>query len=191
MAVSETTICNRALQLLGAKRISDIAEDSKNARACDNCYETIRDAVLSDHPWNFAIQRHSLAADADEPEWGRANSFTLPAGCLKPLPPYPEDNFVERDWVVENGKILTDEDAPLYLRAVMQITEVGQMHPLFVEYLAHEMALAMCEELTQSNSKKEALRTARNEILSRARRANAIENVPIDAPTDSWITGRS
>ena len=61
---SEVDIANRALQKLGAESIVSLTQDSENARACNLCYEPIRDAELRAHPWNFAIKRASLAADS-------------------------------------------------------------------------------------------------------------------------------
>ena len=54
---SEVDICNRALSKLGAARITSLTEDSVNARACNAMYESVRDAELRAHPWNFAMKR--------------------------------------------------------------------------------------------------------------------------------------
>lgn len=188
---SVVEICNRALQKLGAKRIVSISEDSANARACNACYEVLRDSLIEAHPWSFSIERHSLAADADVPAWGRANAFQLPTGCLGVLPPYPEDNSPYRDWVIEGGKILTNESAPLYVRCKMQITDPNKMHVLFREALACKMALEMCEEITQSNTKKADAKDDFKMTIADARKRNAIESVPVQPPEDTWVTGRS
>ena len=50
-------IANVALARLGATRILAIDEDTENARLVNAIYGTIRDEVLSAHPWNFAIKR--------------------------------------------------------------------------------------------------------------------------------------
>jgi hypothetical protein len=188
---SDVEIANRALQMLGAKRISALSEDSVNGRACTTCYEALRDAELQDHPWSFAIQRYSLAADATAPAFGPGNAYTLPSGHLRLLPPDPTGASPYRDWLVESGKVLTDYGAPLEVRVVMQISDCNAMSPLFREALACRMAFEMCEEITQSNSKKESLRADYEAIIRRAKKSNAIESVPAEAPEDSWITGRS
>lgn len=187
---SVVEICNRALQKLGAKRISDIDEDSINARACKACYETLRDALLEAHPWSFAIQRFSLAADANAPSWGRANSFTVPTSTLRVLPPYPEDNSPYRDWIMEDKKILTDEGAPLDVRCVVQVTDANKMHVLFREALSTKMAFEMCEELTQSNTKKADLKDDLRTAIAEAKKRSAIESVPVESVKDTWETGR-
>lgn len=188
---SEVEICNAALQKLGAKFITSMSDDNKNARQCAGCYERLRDAELRKHPWNFSITRESLAADSPAPTWGRANSFTLPADYLKLVNPYPEDNSNSRDWVVERGKILTDESAPLYVRYVAKITDPNLMDPLFRDALAARMAHEMCEAITQSNSKKADAANSYSAAIREAKRSNAIENVPIQGTEDEWLTCRA
>lgn len=190
-APSVVSICNRALQKLGASRITAIDESSKNARACNNCYESLRDALLRAHAWNFATTRASLAAESPAPTWGRANSFPLPSDCLKLLDPYPEDNLATRDHQIENGKILTNDADPLYIRYTAQITDPVVMDSLFREALATLMAVEMCEEITQSNTKKRELKDDYKSVVAEARRANAFENPAAMPPEDDWITARA
>ena len=97
MATSEVEICNRALQKIGAKRITSLTQDAPNARACNVAYFVLRDMELRNHPWNFSIKRAELAADATPPDWGRQNSFTLPSDFLCLRPDYPEDNLNCKD----------------------------------------------------------------------------------------------
>lgn len=183
-------ICNRALQKLGAKSITSLTEDSVNARACAGCYEALRLAELQAHRWNFAIQREALAADATAPAWGRANAFELPATYLKLLAPYPEDNLNDRDYIIEGRKVLTNESEPLYIRYIADVTDPNLMSPIFREALACKMALEMCEKITQSNTKKDAIATDYDLEIKRARKANAFEVVPQKSPESSWVTVR-
>jgi hypothetical protein len=187
---SETDICNRALQKLGAKRITSLEQDSVNARACNASYESLRDAELRAHPWSFATTRTSLAADSDAPEWGRANAFQLPSDFLCLLPVYPEDNSLDTDWIIEGQKIYTDDDDPLYVRYTRRETDPNVFDSLFREALASRIALELCEELTQSNTKKADLRVDYKDSIREARRTNAIEKIAAEPPEDSWITAR-
>lgn len=187
---SEVGICNRALQKLGAKRITSLTQDSVNARACNTAYAVCRDAELRDHPWNFAIHRDQLAADATAPVFGRANAYNLPEGFLRLLPLYPEDNFVDLDWIIENGQIITDDGAPLEIRFIKQETDPNKFDSLFQEALAARIALELCEELTQSNEKKNQLRQDYNDIIKRAKRVNGIEVAPARAVDAEWIARR-
>lgn len=188
---SVTEICNRALQKLGAKRITSIDENSNSARACLACYEVLRDSELMKHRWGFATKRASLAADAVAPAWGRTASYPVPSDFLKLIAPYPEMDSNARDWVIENRKILTNDSSPIYIRYIGQITDANQMDVNFREALSAKMAFEMCEELTQSNTKKESAREDYKTAIKDARKSSAIQNVPQEAVEDSWITIRT
>ena len=188
---SEVEICNAALQKLGAQRITALTDNSVNARACNAAYARLRVAELRKHSWNFAIARDALAVDATAPAFGRANSFTLPSAFLRLLPPYPEDNLSDRDWIIEGRAILTDESAPLYVRYIADVTDPNTMDPLFRDALAARMAWEMCEEITQSNTKRQLATADYNEAIAAAKRTNAIEMVPAKSPDDTWITVRN
>lgn len=188
--MAEVDIANRALQLLGARSITSLSENSVNARACAACYAICRDAELEAHPWRFAIKRFSLAADATTPDWGKANSFTLPADYLRLIANYPERNENDLDWEIEGKQIFTNDSAPLYGRYISQITDTSMMPALFREAVSARMAMELCEELTQSNSKIATAQTVYKEKIAEARRVNAIESLPQQPADDPWITAR-
>lgn len=188
---SSIEICNSALQKLGASRIVSLTQDSKNARACNTCYEHQRDAELRAHQWNFSIERATLAADSPVPDWGPTNSFTLPSDFLRLADPDAFDSIIENDWQIEGRKIFTNDSAPLYLRYVKKVTDVQVMDSSFKEALACRMAIHMCEELTQSNTKKAGLRDDYRYAIAEARKINSFENVAKVPPQDDWINVRS
>lgn len=188
-APSIVGIWNRALQLLGAQRVQSTSDTVKNALACRACYEPIRDKLLEMHVWRFALKQASLAADSPAPDWGKAGSFTLPTDFMMLAPDYEEDQY-DKDWEIQDGKIFTDEGAPLLLRYVSKVTVPSIMTPTFRELLATEMAAAMCEELTQSNTKKVDLSDKVDKAWAAARRANARQMRSVTPPEDPFLTAR-
>lgn len=187
---SNVEICNMALQKLGAKRITSLSEDSVNGRACNLAFEPTKLAELERHAWSFATTRAELAADSAEPAFGRARSFTLPADFVRLLDDYVEDNTLAKDWEIEGKKIYTDDSDPIYIRYVYNVTDPNEMSPLFREALACKMAYQMCEELTQSNSKKAEVQDAYKEAIKEAKKSNAIQKVAQMPPEDPWVTCR-
>lgn len=181
---SEVEICNRALQKIGADRIVALDQDSRNARACNSAYSVVRDAELRAHPWSFAIKRDSLAADVAVPSGEDFDrQFTLPTDCLRVL--MPADLYL--DWTIEGRKILTNDAAPVYLRYISRVEDPSQFDVLFIEALASRLAHELCEQITQSNSKKESARQDYKDAIREARRVNAIEKIADEAPEDPWI----
>ena len=187
---SEVEICNRALQKLGATRITSLTEDSRNGRACNACFYVLRDSELRNHPWNFAIKRVQLPANSAAPLFGYDNSFQLPSDFLRLLPPDPKWNRNDLDWHIEGRAIYTDDAAPLNVRYIYQVTDPNSFDPLFREVLAAKMAWEMCEEITQSNTKQSSAKSDYVDMIRLAKRTNAIENVPVDAPYDLWLSVR-
>lgn len=188
---SKVEIANRALQLLGAKRIVSLTEDSRNARAVNAAYEPVKKAELRKHPWGFAITRVALAADATAPAFTKTNSFPMPSNCLRPLAPDPEVNYNDLDWIIEGRAIITNDSAPLNLRYVRDVDDPNIMDPLFREALSAKIAREICEEITQSNTKISTADAVYKEAIDEAKRVNAIEKVAAKPPEDEWITVRS
>lgn len=188
---SKVDIWNRALQKLGAKRVTSVNDTGVNGLACNACYDAVLEKVLRKHRWNCSIKRAELAAELTAPDWGRQNAFQVPADYVTLANDYPEMASNCKDWVVEGGFILTNDSAPLQIRYVSRMTDVNLMDGLLRETISTHMALEMCEELTQSNTKKETLRADLKDVITDAKKANAIENVPMESPEDSWVTGRS
>lgn len=187
---SEVGICNRALQKLGAKRITSLSQDTSNARACNAAYTDVRDQLYEDHEWGFTILRVQLPADSTAPVFNRDNAYTLPSDFIRLAAPDPEDNDPDKDWLVENGKILTNDSAPLNVKYVSRVTDPNLMPPLFQKALSAELAFELCDEITQSNTKKESLRTDADAALARAKRSNAIQKPAQQLPEDDWVSAR-
>lgn len=187
---STVEICNRALQILGAAPITSLDDDSRNARACTLAYDNSRLALLEKYVWGCAIKRAQLAAEATEPEFGKARSFPLPSDFVRLAPNYPEETSPTRDWEIEGRKILTNDSAPLNIRYIFSLTDPNEMNPLFREALSGEIAYQMCESLTQSNTKKADAKLARDEAIREARRVNGIQKVPVQTAESLWITTR-
>lgn len=190
MATSYVSICNLALQKLGAARIAALDEASKNARECNACYEHLRDTELRTNKWKFALSRATLAPHATAPDFTFTYAFPLPTDCLRPVFPAR----LGLDWRVENhegvASILTNDGNTLEIRYLKRVTDPTLFDPLFVEAYACRIALHLCEAITQSNSKKEAAERAYLYAIREARRMNAIEIGPFKQPVDEWVAAR-
>ena len=187
---SVVEICNRALDKLGEPPIVSLADDVKASRACNRVFAPVRDSVLRDHPWNCAIARVMLAADALTPAWGFARAFPLPIDCLRVLTVAPEPG-PQPHWIVEGRAILTDAPAPLAIKYLRRLTDPNLFDPLLSEALAARLAVELCEALTQSNTKRQMLVNDYDAIVVRARSADAQEGVPPALAESPWVTARS
>lgn len=188
---SVVQICNQALTKLGAARITDLLDDTRNARVMNAIYETKRDAELSAHPWTFAIKRAQIPALSTAPAFQWTKSYPLPSDCLRLVQVGEDYTFYDSDggelFQVEGNSILTDEESPLDVRYVYRVTSTGLFSPLFIEALACRLAAEGCEEITQNASKREAAWAEYKQAIREAKRVNAIEQPPQRQPDLSWV----
>lgn len=187
---TETDIVNQGLLLLGASQIGSLSESSPNAIAANLIYADTRDALIRTYMWKFAIRRVQLNASGTPPIFGRSNAYDLPSDYLALLPPYPEDNLEQLDWIVENGQIVTDCSEPLDVRYIAQVTDTTKFDPLFRKALSAALALELAEQITQSNTKIANISTIFSNVVRDARQQNAFEQVNHLPPLDEWITVR-
>jgi hypothetical protein len=182
MAQTVVDCCNSALQRVGATTILSLSDNSPEARACSVAYDSNRRDELRRHPWNFATKRVVLAPDANSPAFDYLYAFTLPSDCLRVLRPATSD----LDWLIEGRKILTNDSSTLYLRYIADIEDCAQWDPSFYNVMAASLAIDIVERLTQSNVKKSALEKDYDDAVKTARRVDAVEGGPEDAPDDDW-----
>lgn len=185
MAQSKIDVCNSALQKLGAVAILDFS-NSKEGRACAIAYDSNRRSELRNHPWLFATKRVRLSADSQAPAFGFAHQFSLPVDCLKVL--LPVDSTL--DWVVEGGKVLTNTSGPYDLRYTSDVAAEVKWDPLFYDAFAIALAIDLCEVITNSTSQRLDLEQQYKDAISRAKKANAFEQLPQQPSDPSFITAR-
>ena len=201
-------ICNLALQKLGCNKIASFKppDNSPNARAVTRVYYRLLDAMLRDYQWTFAIQRFQLAAGTTPPLFGYTYSYPLPAGWRKIVPILNKEQWywggsngsngqaggspLGRDYSLEGNSILTNRTSPLNVRLVMYIDDTTKFDSCFDEALATMIAIEICEELTQSNTKKASLQAEFKQWIDAAKFANAIENPPHESPRTPTSTVR-
>ncbi len=190
---SKTEIGNRALSKLGQPRVSNIdTVNTKPARTISDMWDIVRDAMLRSYPWNFAIKRTDVAPDTDAPSFGWDNAYSLPTDCLALLEVLDsgDDELPSDAYKVEGGKILSNTDSVIYIRYISRITNTGEFDALFTEAFASRLAYEGCEQITQSNTKKQALWQEYQNYIQQAFTSEAIENPPTALPEDAWLTAR-
>lgn len=193
MALSQTEVVNLALTRLGQDRVISISDDVEAARVMRSLWDFTRDAVLASYPWKFAIKRTSLPALSTAPAYGWARQFTVPEECLRLVQVGDDYVFYTgllETFQLEGGAILTDEAAPLRLRYVERVTNVGLWPVLFGRVVAMQLSIDACEKLTTSSAKQGVLNEAYALAVAQARRQNAIERPPQRADNSDWLNAR-
>jgi hypothetical protein len=145
MAISNTEICNMALDKLGAARINDLDTDkSPQAIKCRTHFEQTRDALVESHTWRFATGREKLSQDTVDPEFEYDNQFILPTDYLVQKNVWGENG--PRDtpfsYSLEGDRLLTNE-GEINLRYIKRVTDPTKFDPLFVEVFILKLALKL------------------------------------------------
>jgi hypothetical protein len=176
--MNATILCNRALAHLGEERITDFHETSVIAEKCRTHYDFELKTLLRMHRWNFARARANLSELADAPLFGWDHQYQLPNDCLRVL----ELNGVEVQstddaFEIEGRKLLTDADSAsiLYTRLVEDPTEFDV---LFCDAFSYTLAVALCKEITNSTSEKDALMQFFKDAMKEAGWTDAVETRP-------------
>ena len=175
---SVVDICNSALNLLGASTITQLTEDSKNARLCNQRYEPIRDRMVRSHAWNCLTKRVQLAEDSSAPVVEFSNQFTLPSDCLRVLKIHngTTDSIASAlDYAVEGRKIKTDEGT-VFLVYIAKITDPNEYDTYLVEALAAALAADLAYAITNNATLAKNYEATAEERLREARFIDATEN---------------
>lgn len=178
--------CNKALDKVGQNPIISLGDATKSANLCARNWPLIRDQVLRDHPWNFAVKRATLAPSTETPVWGFTARFPLPSDNLRLI---EVRDMSTDEYQVENGAIHANSTV-LYIRYISRITDPNVYDSLFVDAVSTRLAAEICETLTQSTPKKKVLFEEYDDSLTRAKRADGQENPPAQYEEDDWINVR-
>lgn len=191
-STSQTSIIDRGLQLLGYAAISSPSQvGSRGAKAMQRAYDPVKLSELQKHYWHFAIKRALLPASGTPPVHTKANAFPLPGDYIMLAPEdQTSDLQLKNDWVVEGGSIITDDDGPLPIRYVCSSVLESQFDAIFAEALSAGLALACCEELTNSQSKLDRVGQIYDLQISEAKKRGSILVQKARVPVSPWLSMR-
>lgn len=189
---TDVTIVNAALIRLGETTVTALSDDTKPARLANAIYADLRDAVTRAHPWNFALARAELTANASAPTWGYANAYDLPGDpdhCLRVLAVEGEDEQAGR-WTVEGRQILSNLSSPIRIVYLRRISDPAETDPLFREALSARLARELAEPLGKSTSLQQAMAELYEAKLREARSADGQEGTPAILEAETWLSAR-
>ena len=148
-------------------------------------YTKIRDALLYDHPWNFAMKRVASVANVTVPTYEFGYTHALPADCLRVWNTEHAEDFYQ----VEGRTLLTDYEN-INIKYVSQVTDPTKFTPAFAEALSLKLAADTCFALVQSNSLKATFLEEMRQYLPSVRSADAQENPAYALQQDIFLNSR-
>jgi len=175
---SVVDMCNSALNLLGASTISALTDDSKNARLCNQRYDSVRNRVFRSHAWNCLHKRVQLAQNSTAPVVEYTYAYALPSDCLRVLKIHngTTDSIASAiDYKLEGRNVVTDEGT-VYLIYVALDTDPNNYDSYLQESISHQLAADLCYAITNNATLANNYMARADERLREARFIDATEN---------------
>lgn len=190
--MTETDICNLALDILKERPIASLDDARPTAEWCKRNFAITRDGCLSMANWNFAMKRQKLAAEAEAPAFDWSYAYTVPTDCIRVVPltegGRPEGRPIAH--VVEGGAILTNQSGPLPVRYVRRVMSYDAYHPLFIEALSARLAFKGAHWITGKTSYQQIAKGIYDQAINDAWLTDAIEGDQPRAADNDWIDAR-
>ena len=175
---SVVDMCNSALNLLGASTISALTDDSKNARLCNQRFDSVRNRVFRSHAWNCLHKRVQLAQNSTAPVVEYDHAYALPSDCLRVLKIHngtTDSIATSLDYKLEGRNIVTDIDT-IFLIYIALDTDPNNYDTYLRESISHQLAADLAYAITNNATLANNYMTRADERLREARFIDATEN---------------
>lgn len=178
MALTKFELCSRAFLKLGANTISSFGTETAEEEVAGNLYASVRDGLLSEHPWSFATGQVTLAKLASSPLADYDYAYQLPSDFLRALSVGDSSTEAGRgvDYRIHERRIHTNMDGVI-LSYIFRPDE-STFPPFFDTALIARLAAEFCMPLTENTSRTEVLFKLAEREMSKAKLTDAQQQTP-------------
>ena len=182
---TDITICNTALIMVGADEITAFTDVNREAKLCNQIYETTLRNTLQKNPWRFSLEIRQLSQLAVDPdgidEFGFQNAYEIPAESLRII----RTNVPADDYIIVGNRLLSDQDE---VWVEMQVRpDTGKFPSYFRHAIEMEMAAKLAIALTDDAGKYQLMRQAADRELAIAKNIDGQEQ-PVLGPSGNVFT---
>ena len=197
MAISQLSLYNEALRLLGERSLLSLTEERVSRRVMDNIWnDGIVNYCLEAGPWKFALRAVEIPKlDTVTPVFGYTYAFDKPADWLRTAGISGEETMQTPllDYAEEVGYWFANVN-PLYARYVSNDANYGSLFsrwpPTFAKYVAAIMAFEAAPTLAPEKAVIDRVYATITQRLKLARSADALGGPTSYLPTGSWTRAR-
>ncbi|AOA57570.1 hypothetical protein [Acinetobacter larvae] len=168
MIATRISVCNEALNLIGAKSILSFDDQSENARRCAVLYDSTRRTLLRMHPWSCAKKRVQLSPVVTHPSFGYAHAFALPSDFERLV------SAGTKEFEIENRHILANTNL-INLIYVYDNDNEQTWDSLFRQCMIDYLASKLAKAITGSNAEGDSAWQRVQMMLKQARAINGQE----------------
>jgi hypothetical protein len=190
-STTKTQIANLALVAnLGQTQINNIDEPgtSHNAAVMALFWDDARQFALRAGPWRFALRRETITRETATPAHSWAYQFLIPTRCML-LHQVGEDSYpleINRDYKVEGGRLISNNEGPLPVVYVDNIEDVAAFPPDFKFAMAAYLAHLAAPDILKSTDKAQEMLKLFEYYMETASTNNALENPPKVINNSKW-----
>ena len=183
---SKVGMCNAALIKVGANEITSLTENSEEGRKCNARFQDILDTLLESHPWNFAMERTTLAASSEAPNHEFDYKFLLPQRpyCLRVVQVYNDYPYK-----IE-GRYLFSNYSDISIKYIKRVTDMNELSSLFREAFSLYLAAELAYPLAGSTALRQEILGEFTVAMRMARTKDAQEETADNFKNGSWYTCR-
>lgn len=190
MAITKTELINKSLTLVGANPITNIEDDTNNARIVSRVYEISLRSILSECKWNFATKRTLLTQSADVMAWYYTNEayvYARPQDVIRIFG--TNDDYAE--WREEGDFIISDTSG-LGVAYVYYLDNPDKYPAPFIEAFVDKLASDIAYMVLNSASVADKFNEKYHKIsLPNARAENAQIGKQQYIRDDAWETAKN
>ena len=185
MAISKTELINKALTLVGANPITNISDDTNNARIVNRVYEGALRSILAECRWNFATTRAVLVTSADSPDWLRTDEsyvYARPHDIVRIFGTSDDD----AQWREEGDYIISDT-ASLGIVYTTYIEDTSKFPAFFLDAFIDRLCVDIAYMIVNDKAlAKEFQQRYSDESLPKAMSQNAQIGYQSYLKDDAW-----
>ncbi len=176
MPLTALALCSRALLKIGALPLASFDDGSVESELAGNLYPTVRDGLLSAHPWKFATGQISLPQLQAAPVADFAKAFLLPADFLRALSAGPGPSGAGLVYRIVENRLHTNADSVVL--SYIFLPDERNFPAFFNQALIARLAAEFCMPLTESTSRAQMLYRIAEEELRLARLVDMQQDMP-------------
>ncbi|MBQ8482438.1 MAG: hypothetical protein IJ532_08175 [Alphaproteobacteria bacterium] len=196
---TELDIFNMAALALGAKRSISTNDKTNIAEEMQAAFRLVRDNLIRSYNWDCCQKEDTLALKEVKDGERLAYVYQVPSDCLQIISlngiqtgysGVERVEFYDPLYKIRGHNLFTKLKAPLKVEYSYRNEDITSYDACFCKVLALDLAIAVCDRATNSDSKKESLKRDRREAINDALRSNALEIPARPKITGNWLKSR-
>lgn len=197
--MTKTELANIALGHLGSALIQSVDEVSPSAQHIRRMWDFVRDGLLRQKDWNFALKRATLSRLSEDPLFGWTAAYQLPSDYLRAIEwNGQEAGTGEAQFDIEGERLLcnfeTGTTSPRSeLRYIAKVENVNEWDASFNEAFSYKLAAAIAPSISTSAGLATDMNRIGEQVMLRAFGPDNLETRPravLAQEGSGWLEAR-